>query len=122
MQLNRQTIFALMNVSILAAIIIAVIIGTVSLNTNTHYTTITVDSKAERCPGRKEEDRKCFYIVFSKDGRAFKNEDTLLYGKFNSSDLQAKLQVGGTFRLKLSGYRSGFLSSYENIIASEPVT
>lgn len=48
-----------------------------------------------------------------------KNTDTLQFFKFDSSILQSKLDVGSTYLVTLSGWRSGLFSSYRNIIRIE---
>ena len=75
--------------------------------------TITVTDK-ERIV-EKGEDGGSYYLVFTEDD-AYKNEDALFYGKFKSSSLQAQLKEGETYRVKVYGWRIGFLSMYPNIV------
>lgn len=75
--------------------------------------TITVTDK-ERII-EKGEDGGSYYLVFTEDD-AYKNEDALFYGKFKSSSLQAKLQIGETYTVKVYGWRIGLLSMYPNIV------
>lgn len=49
----------------------------------------------------------------------FKNVDSLLNGKFNSSDLQSDLIINKTYLLKVVGIRIPFFSSYRNVISVE---
>ena len=50
----------------------------------------------------------------------FENEDNIFFGKFNSSDILAKMkkyeQSKKPFKIKSAGFRIGFLSMYQNII------
>lgn len=50
----------------------------------------------------------------------FENEDNLLFGKFNSSDILAKIrkyeQSKKPFKIKTAGFRIGFFSMYQNIL------
>lgn len=56
------------------------------------------------------------YMVETED-ETFENTDTLMFWKFNSSDLQRELkQHNGPVRVKVAGWRSTMLSSYRNII------
>lgn len=55
------------------------------------------------------------YLVFT-EGEVFENTDELLAGKWNSSDLIAKLHEGETYKLTVYGYRVPYLSMYRNII------
>ena len=57
-----------------------------------------------------------YYLVFTDKG-VFRIEDQLFYGKFNSSDLYGELEAGGTYRVVTTGFRSGFLSMYPNIVS-----
>lgn len=61
---------------------------------------------------RSEGDDK--YLV-SCDNDVYQITDNLFYGKFNSSDIYAGLQVGKKYRLQVSGFRFGLTSSYKNI-------
>jgi hypothetical protein len=47
--------------------------------------------------------------------RVFRNQDTILKWKWNSSDVQGKLEVGKTYDVGAYGWRIPILSKYENI-------
>ena len=49
------------------------------------------------------------------------NEDRFFKFKFDSSDIQAELQEGKTYRIDVCGRRIRLLSSYQNIIDVEEV-
>ena len=49
------------------------------------------------------------------DDKVYKITDLLLKGKFNSSDIYAKLKKGKRYKLEISGYRWPFFSEYQNI-------
>lgn len=55
------------------------------------------------------------YLVYT-DKEVFKNTDAPLHGKFNSSDLYAKLDEGKTYVCKVNGIRVAFFSSYRNLL------
>lgn len=55
------------------------------------------------------------YLVWSDD-ETFENVDSLIKGKFDSSDLYGKLEIGKTYSCKVYGWRNGFFSMYRNII------
>jgi hypothetical protein len=62
------------------------------------------------------------YLIFAKIGeteKVFENADAWLRLKFNSSDIQAKLKVGGKYKVKTCGYRFQLFSWYENILEVE---
>lgn len=58
------------------------------------------------------------YLIYTNEG-TFKIEDSLIFGRFNSSDVYGMMQKGKYYRIKTFGIRSGFLSSYKNIIEVE---
>jgi hypothetical protein len=106
-----------------AASLIAIfaLIGIVSCATyqNSQKTmTFTVEDK-ERitdCDGNGSCDS--YYLVFTNQG-VFKNDDSVTFGKFRSSDLQGRLKRGQTYTCLVAGWRVGLLSMYPNIIRCE---
>lgn len=54
------------------------------------------------------------YLV-SCDDEVYQITDNILYGKFNSSDIYARLKINKKYKLTVTGFRSGFLSAYRNI-------
>lgn len=58
------------------------------------------------------------YLIYTNEG-TFKIEDSLIFGRFNSSDVYGMMRKGKYYRIKTFGIRSGFLSSYKNIIEVE---
>lgn len=80
------------------------------------WVTITVTEK-ERVMDRHSQDGSVSsrYLIWSED-ETFENTDTLLKGKFNSSDLYGQLKVGNTYDCEVYGWRNGFFSSYRNLV------
>lgn len=64
-----------------------------------------------------------YYLVYTTDG-TFKNVDTALYFKWDSSDVQGKLIPSHTvlYTVKVNGCRIPFLSMYKNIISIKAIT
>ena len=62
----------------------------------------------------KRTDEEDKYLV-SCDDEVYQITDNLLYGKVNSSDIYAQLEIGNKYKLEVSGFRFGLLSSYRNI-------
>lgn len=60
------------------------------------------------------------YLIYTNEG-TFKIEDSLIFGRFNSSDVYGMMKKGKYYRIKTFGVRSGFLSMYQNIIEVEPL-
>ena len=65
------------------------------------------------------------YLVYCKteDGetKVFENTDQLIYGKFDSSDTYAEIEIGNIYNFTVSGVRVPFLSWYENIVDYEEI-
>lgn len=59
------------------------------------------------------------YLVWTEEGEVFKNTDYLLFGKFNSADLQGQLHEGKTYSCHVAGWRVPLFSWYRNIIKCE---
>lgn len=74
----------------------------------------------------KERHEDGYYLIFGTDLKGntivFKNGDTALRGKFDSSDMYQKIQKNKTYKFHLNGYRSEFWSLYENILSFEEYT
>lgn len=79
--------------------------------------TITVKDK-ERVVGRDGEGSR--YLIWAED-ETFENVDSLIKGKFNSSDLYGRLEEGKTYDCKVYGWRNGLFSWYRNIIECKEV-
>lgn len=82
-----------------------------------NYYTVTVESK-ERISTGTGSSLRHKYLVFTED-KVFENTDTMLRLKFDSSDIQGRLKVGSSYKIKTYGWRINFLSMYENIIGVE---
>ena len=102
------------------ALVILLILGIwiVPLFVRNSYT-VEVTGK-ERIYTSNENASSSYYLVFAKeldgDVKVFKNSDELLLGKFGSSNIQAGMEIGGTYDVDVYGFRVPFLSWYENIV------
>ena len=106
-------------IALVAIIVICGVIFGVSANFNEHSYTITITEKE-----RVYNDNSSKYLIFGDDvetgeTRVFENTDTLVKGKFNSSDFYGNLKVGETYKITVIGYRIPLFSWYENIIKYE---
>lgn len=77
-------------------------------------TEITVKNKE-----RVNYEKSSKYLIYTEDNRVFENTDSALYGKFNSSNLYARLEAGKCYRVRTAGIRDSMFSSYRNIIEIE---
>ncbi|MBC5675588.1 hypothetical protein H8S76_25485 [Blautia sp. NSJ-34] len=63
------------------------------------------------------------YLIFTEDEdgniNTYEITDSLLAGRFDSSDLYASIKVGGKYRFEIGGSRNQVLSWYPNIYSCE---
>lgn len=100
-------------VALIIGIIIIVIIAVIGINFtygNEQNIEITVKDKYIK----RYSDNDTYMIVDTNDN-AYKITDMLFLGKFDSTDIYNKLEIGGTYKIKTTGYRNNFLSEYPNI-------
>ena len=82
---------------------------------STREVTFTVHNESRSCTSKS-----CTNLIYTDHG-VFKDSDSLTAGKFNSSDIYGELCPGGTFRVKVRGWRIPFLSEWPNILVVEQV-
>ncbi len=93
-------------------------IGIMSLGyVNKKVYTVTITEKII-----KNSNKSSRYLVYTRKEngkiKVFENTDLFLIGKFDSSDIQARLKVGSKYVLRTRGYRFPMLSMYENIVTA----
>lgn len=106
-------------VGVLFAAIVLFFLGAAAISGTEAEVTATVKDK-ERINDCSGETCESYYLVFTDEG-TFKNSDSLVYGKFNSSDIQGMLEPGQTYTFMTVGFRVPFMSMYPNIIEVTPV-
>jgi hypothetical protein len=83
---------------------------------NKESTTVTVQEK-----WIKNYSKNSTYLISTEKG-VYEISDLMFIGKFNSSDLYARLQVGKTYEITSTGYRNHFFSMYKNINSIKEIT
>ena len=73
--------------------------------------TVTVTDKVVKNDGNSST-----YLIFTDKG-VYEDSDSMLNGKWNSSDIYNQLKKGKTYRLHVRGIRNHFLSWYPNILS-----
>lgn len=76
---------------------------------------ITVSDK-ERITTGSGKNLESKYLIYT-NREVLENTDAMLFGKFNSSDIQNQLKVGKTYKVEVVGWRVPFLSWYRNVVA-----
>lgn len=96
---------------IIIAVIILIPIGiTIGQYTNNEEIEITVKDKYI-----KNGNDSGKYLVVDEEDNTYEITDMLFKGKFNSADIYNRLEIGKTYKIKISGHRVRFLSMYQNI-------
>lgn len=103
---------------LLIGIIILVVIcfsSCVLREINEREVTVTVTEK-----GIKNYKNRGLYLIYCKDATdnvsVYKIEDSLMQGKFNSSDIYASIETGKTYTFLIRGIRNEITSNYPNIV------
>lgn len=81
--------------------------------------TATVDYKERVCDNNGNGGTSCKYLVFTDEG-TFEITDSLVFGRFSSSDVYGRMREGKTYEFTVAGFRQPVLSMYPNIV-SDPV-
>ena len=85
------------------------------INFNDHTYELKITEKE-----RIQDANEGYYLIYGFDesgqSKVFTNTDTLLRGKFNSSNTYAELEEGKYYEITVVGYRIPLFSAYENII------
>lgn len=104
-------------IEVVIAISIALILLIIPIAERVSETTVTftVEDKAIK---RYSDDDK--YLVYTDNG-TYEITDSLVYWRWNSSDLYGKIKVGKTYEAKVYGWRIPIFSSYKNIVSVEEV-
>lgn len=107
-------------VIVMALVLIALGVVTTALTSFNDHTYVATVTDKERIVQNDGEDVNSYYLIFCKDDQGnyyeLKNEDSLIRGKFNSSNFYNRIEEGKTYEFTVVGYRIGFFSAYENII------
>ncbi len=75
--------------------------------------TATVNDKAIQIQGSGKNSQSV-YMIYTTKG-VFTDSDSLVKGKFNSSDVYNALEKGCTYTFNVHGWRNHFFSMYKNI-------
>ena len=100
-------------ISVAIILFILTIVYYVAYVGSAQTTDICVNDK-ERIVERTGEGLSSKYLVFAEN-EVFENTDTILFMKFNSSDLHNSLEVGKCYNVKVVGWRINIFSMYRNI-------
>lgn len=78
---------------------------------------ITVDSySTENGSGAQSK-----YMIYTKSGEVLINRNSLWYRKWTSDELQGRLKIGQTYRVKTCGFRVPWMGLYKNILSATEI-
>lgn len=97
-------------VAVVIALIAVAIWSGIYFSTNHHNRTFTITDK--QVVAVKDGHK---YLIYTDNG-VYQDTDSMLNGKYNSSDMYGQLKVGQKYSCDVVGYRNGFWSAYENLI------
>jgi hypothetical protein len=110
----KASVLAVLAVTFLVLLVLAPFM--LYYNTKQTVTGVTVTGK-ERITLNSTEGTSSKYLIFT-DQEVFENTDSLLFLKFNSSDVYGKLRPDQVCEFTVVGRRVNFLSWYRNIISA----
>lgn len=117
---NKMTLTEILAIFGLILIVIIAFGSCCMRNSNKRTVTVEVTDKGIKTKG---EDSK--YLIYTKDAAGeimvFEITDTLVYQRFNSSDVYAGIEIGKTYDFTIVGIRFPFFSMYPNIINYQEV-
>ncbi len=102
-------------IACIVCIVLFIIIIPIAYRCSSEIKEITVKDKE-----RIDDDDDSKYLIFTEQG-VFENTDSIMFFKWNSSDVYNQIEVGATYKVKVAGWRVPFLSWYENVIVIEEV-
>lgn len=80
-------------------------------HTTVENRSFTVDDKWTKRNGESD-----LYLISTTNGDVLQNSDSLFHGKWNSSDIYARIQPGDRCTARTAGLRMQFFSAYPNIL------
>lgn len=107
-------------VAVAAAVIGLGIGGCAAYRSTEREVTATIEGKERVCDTSTTSEGgsrvECYYLVFTDDG-TFKLTDSLIFGRFRSSDVYGRLRVDARYRFTVAGWRLPVFSQYPNIVS-----
>ena len=115
----KETLYAGAGLLAVGAVLAAVSSPFWAQHASRHGYNATVTDKQIKRYGSAEHSHDK-YMIFTKlddgDVKVFENTDSMFEWKFNSSDVQGKLENGHRYHIEAYGWRFPFVSWYENIV------
>ena len=81
--------------------------------------TTVINDKERVCDSNTDGAMDCKYLIFT-DAGTFELTDSLIIGRFNSSDVYGRIKPGSEYVITYYGWRQGLFSMYPNIKDLQP--
>ena len=111
---------AMVMITILLAVlgVIGFVVWSAAYRSTEREVVTVVIGKERICTSTGSGDTRvsCYYAIYTDDG-TFKLTDSLVYGRFRSSDIYGALREGERYRFDVAGFRLPLMSEYPNIIS-----
>ncbi len=113
---------------ILWTLICILIVGILFINiaylARTETQTITITDKGIKVDAAANENGAgtlASYLIYTRSGEVLTNKNSIWYNKWRSDELQGKLKIGKTYRVKTVGFRSPVLGLHKNILTATEI-
>lgn len=118
---NHPRTYGTIILVVIAVVVLAVLVLPAYLRRETTETVVL--SKERVCEsstgtGNNRSGGECKYLIFTEDG-TFRVTDSIVAGRFTSSDAYGRIKVCHRYRLEHYGFRFGLTSSYPNLTEAE---
>lgn len=114
--MDEDLVVGIVSFALLACVIAGSAVYAVAYSQSDVAATITVDAKDIKY---HENDAK--YLISSSTGEVFEITDTMVFWRYDSSDLYFNMKEGHTYKCTVAGWRIPFFTMYRNILTAEEV-
>lgn len=119
---QRGSVLAVVSIVAVIVVVVTIIVAAITIGVykSTHHTqrTFTLNDKAIITTNSNGNGHQ--YMFFTDQG-TFKDTDSVLNRKYNSSDLYGQLKVGHKYTCDTTGFRWDVGSEYPNLISCTEV-
>lgn len=110
-----------MNAKVFVIILVALSVVTIIINS-----TFYIGNKQEKIVVIKKLEIKPYkddskYLVFTENNGIFEITDSIIYMRFDSSDMFNKFEIGRKYKITTYGKRVRLFSIYKNILKAEKI-
>jgi len=112
------------NVQLIVGVLLVAVIVAANIFTSLHtesFEGIVTDKEIVYKTGSDNKITRQYRVTIQDTAdrtvEVYQISESLLHGSFSTATLYAQLNIGQKYQFKVSGYRSGFFSMFQNIVA-----